>query len=313
MSPRPNHGLERCKRRVSQTERRRGLRRPLNVRFGSFASVWYSALGPVCPQQQTFPTRSALRIWARKLVDNLRGGATWARENPQKAAPRWKNCIAGAGLSRSAPISGSPLQRAPDKLAVSGADLPAIVRRIGHGRLIRRPPLRQDACTQERLHDRGVRIDDGILRKRILPDSGNAGLRRRRPESGDKPRKERGRAILRARPMLAHHQPQLRDACAGLRYAGWVSDIGRRQNCRRREFQQCQRGVELDGSGTRSSATAMVYRDVSEAFWKVGDRARAVAVFNEGRAAGADKWLFMSSAARAAAQQPTDQQSTDSR
>jgi hypothetical protein len=33
----------------------------------------------------------------------------------------------------------------------------------------------------------------------------------------------------------------------------------------------------------------MVYRDVSEAFWKVGDRARAVAVFNEGRAAGADK------------------------
>ena len=64
---------------------------------------------------------------------------------------------------------------------------------------------------------------------------------------------------------------------------------------------------------TRSSATAMVYRDVSEAFWKVGDRARAVAVFNEGRAAGADKWLFMSSAARAAGQQPTDQRSTDSR
>ena len=64
---------------------------------------------------------------------------------------------------------------------------------------------------------------------------------------------------------------------------------------------------------TRPSATAMVYRDVSEAFWKVGDRARAVAVFKEGRAAGADKWLFMSSAARAADQQPPDQQSTDSR
>jgi hypothetical protein len=45
----------------------------------------------------------------------------------------------------------------------------------------------------------------------------------------------------------------------------------------------------LTDLGTRSSATAMVYRDVSEAFWKVGDRARAVAVFNEGRAAGADK------------------------
>jgi hypothetical protein len=62
---------------------------------------------------------------------------------------------------------------------------------------------------------------------------------------------------------------------------------------------------------TRPSATAMVYRDVSEAFWNVGDRARAVAVFNEGRAAGADKWLFMSSAARAADQQRPARQSTD--
>ena len=62
---------------------------------------------------------------------------------------------------------------------------------------------------------------------------------------------------------------------------------------------------------TRPSATAMVYRDVSEAFWKVGDRARAVAVFKEGRAAGADKWLFMSSAARAADREPPDQQSPD--
>ena len=56
----------------------------------------------------------------------------------------------------------------------------------------------------------------------------------------------------------------------------------------------------------------MVYGDVSEAFWKVGDRARAVAVFNEGRAAGADKRLFTSSAARAVAQEPTDQLSTNS-
>jgi len=55
----------------------------------------------------------------------------------------------------------------------------------------------------------------------------------------------------------------------------------------------------------------MVYRDVSEAFWNVGDRARAVAVFNEGRAAGADKWLFMSSAAGAAGQQPPRRQSPD--
>jgi len=44
-----------------------------------------------------------------------------------------------------------------------------------------------------------------------------------------------------------------------------------------------------------------------------GDQARAVEVFNEGRIAGADKWLFMSSAAQAADQRPTDQQSTDSR
>jgi hypothetical protein len=54
----------------------------------------------------------------------------------------------------------------------------------------------------------------------------------------------------------------------------------------------------------RPSAVAMVYHDVSEAFWKVGDRARAFAVFNEGRAAGGDSWLYMSSAARAADQLP---------
>ncbi len=54
----------------------------------------------------------------------------------------------------------------------------------------------------------------------------------------------------------------------------------------------------------KPSATAMVYRDVSEAFWKVGDRARAIAVFNEGRAAGGDGWLFLSSAAGAADQLP---------
>jgi hypothetical protein len=77
-------------------------------------------------------------------------------------------------------------------------------------------------------------------------------------------------------------------------------------------FGSAKGALSLTDPGTRSSATAMVYRDVSEAFWQVGDRARAVAVFNEGRAAGADKWLFMSSAARAAAQQPADQQSTDS-
>ena len=52
-------------------------------------------------------------------------------------------------------------------------------------------------------------------------------------------------------------------------------------------------------SANRPSATGMVYRDVSEAYWKVGDRARATAVFNEGRAAGGDSWLFTASAAEA--------------
>ena len=54
----------------------------------------------------------------------------------------------------------------------------------------------------------------------------------------------------------------------------------------------------------RPSAVAMVYGDVSEAFWKVGDRTRAVAIFNEGRAAGGDSWLYICSAARAAHQEP---------
>ena len=44
-------------------------------------------------------------------------------------------------------------------------------------------------------------------------------------------------------------------------------------------------------------ATAgVVYRDVSEAFWKVGDKARAKAVIEEGRLAGGDTWLANSSA-----------------
>jgi hypothetical protein len=52
----------------------------------------------------------------------------------------------------------------------------------------------------------------------------------------------------------------------------------------------------------RASAAAMVYGDISEAFWKVGDRARAVAVFNDGRAAGGDSYLFLVSAAQATRQ-----------
>ncbi len=52
-------------------------------------------------------------------------------------------------------------------------------------------------------------------------------------------------------------------------------------------------------SENRPGATAMVYRDVSEAYWKRGDRTRATAIFNEGRAAGADAWIYHASAAAA--------------
>lgn len=70
-------------------------------------------------------------------------------------------------------------------------------------------------------------------------------------------------------------------------------------------FIHAKGALNLTDPTIRASATGMVYRDVSEAFWKAGDRARAIAVFKEGRAAGADQWLFMSSAARAADRQPT--------
>src|SRR5512143_2022336 len=76
-------------------------------------------------------------------------------------------------------------------------------------------------------------------------------------------------------------------------------------------FNSAKGARSLTDLKTRPSATGIVYRDVSEAFWKVGDRARAVAVFNEGRAAGADMWLYMSSAARAADQRPPDQPPPD--
>jgi hypothetical protein len=70
-------------------------------------------------------------------------------------------------------------------------------------------------------------------------------------------------------------------------------------------FRSAKAALSLTDPKIRSSATAVVYRDVSEAFWKVGDRARAIAVFKEGRAAGADQYLFMSSAAQVADRQPT--------
>jgi hypothetical protein len=67
-------------------------------------------------------------------------------------------------------------------------------------------------------------------------------------------------------------------------------------------FSSAKAALGLMDRRDRSSATAMVYGDVSEAFWKVGDRARAVAVFKEGRAAGGDSYLFLVSAAQATGQ-----------
>jgi hypothetical protein len=76
-------------------------------------------------------------------------------------------------------------------------------------------------------------------------------------------------------------------------------------------FIQAKGALSVTDPAIRASATGMVYRDVSEAFWKAGDQARAIAVFKEGRTAGGDEYLFMSSAARAAGQQPTDRPSKD--
>lgn len=65
-------------------------------------------------------------------------------------------------------------------------------------------------------------------------------------------------------------------------------------------FGSAKRALGLMDHQDRASATAIVYGDVSEAFWKVGDRARAVAIFKEGRAAGADSYLYLVSAAKVA-------------
>ena len=76
-------------------------------------------------------------------------------------------------------------------------------------------------------------------------------------------------------------------------------------------FRSAKEALGLTDLEIRPGATAMVYRDVSEAFWKVGDRARAVDVFKEGRTAGADKYLYMSSAARFVDRQAADQKAAD--
>jgi hypothetical protein len=67
-------------------------------------------------------------------------------------------------------------------------------------------------------------------------------------------------------------------------------------------FSGAREALEWMDGANRPGATAMVYRDVSEAYWKVGNQARAIVVFNEGRAAGGDQWLYTAAAAEAADQ-----------
>ena len=70
-------------------------------------------------------------------------------------------------------------------------------------------------------------------------------------------------------------------------------------------FRSAKDAIELMEPANKPSAVGMVYRDVSEGYWKVGDRARAVAIVKEGRAAGGDGWLSTASAA-AYGQEPVD-------
>jgi hypothetical protein len=64
-------------------------------------------------------------------------------------------------------------------------------------------------------------------------------------------------------------------------------------------FDRAKGALELTANANKASATGIVYLNVSEAYWKLGDRARAIAVFDEGRAAGGDSWLMSASAAGA--------------
>lgn len=70
-----------------------------------------------------------------------------------------------------------------------------------------------------------------------------------------------------------------------------------------RSFDRAKGTLQRVPKDNKPSATGMVYRDVSEAFWKAGDKRRAIAVFKEGTTRGADEWLYTSSAAKAVAQQ----------
>jgi len=63
-------------------------------------------------------------------------------------------------------------------------------------------------------------------------------------------------------------------------------------------FRSAREAIDLMDPANKPSAIGIVYRDVSEGYWKVGDRARAVEVFRAGRAAGGDGWLRTAAAAQ---------------
>jgi hypothetical protein len=73
-----------------------------------------------------------------------------------------------------------------------------------------------------------------------------------------------------------------------------------------RSFLKAKGAIARMDRADRPSAVGMVYHDVSEGYWKVGDKTRAREVFNEGRDAGADKFLYFASAARLDVPEPTD-------
>jgi hypothetical protein len=73
-----------------------------------------------------------------------------------------------------------------------------------------------------------------------------------------------------------------------------------------RSFGSAKDAIGRMNRADKPSAVGMVYRDVSKGYWKVGDRALAVAVINEGREAGGDSWLSTASAADSADRGHTD-------
>jgi len=64
-------------------------------------------------------------------------------------------------------------------------------------------------------------------------------------------------------------------------------------------LREAKAALGMTARDNQASATGMVFRGVSEAYWKTGDKARARTVIEDGRAAGGDEWLLSSSAAQA--------------